>query len=82
MHQMSNDGKYNTFKKHGDKQWCTDLGMVTHTDPNGQQVLDIYPVYRTLACSNASEYNEGGYHPYITEENETKFQKRVTDVLH
>lgn len=67
VQQLEVDLKRETMHKNAVK-WVPDLGIVSHND-SGEQMLDVFPVYRTWECSSAYEFSQG-YHPYLaTEEN-------------
>ena len=61
--ELNPRNKWKNHKRNHDK-WSANLSIVCH---DGK--LDIFPVYRTVSCSVASDYREG-YHPYLINENE------------
>ena len=63
------------MKRNHDK-WCVNLGMAYH---DGK--LDIYPIFRTVSCSVATDFREGGYHPYISSENDTLFAQDLREIV-
>lgn len=40
------------------------MGITAARGSCGKMKIDVYPVYRTLACASVSQYNTGRYRPY------------------
>lgn len=67
------------FRKHLD-EWVAEVGLTGHYSC-GEYQLDVYPVFRTWACSMAGEYAEG-YHPVgLAERNEERMEQKVSEML-
>ena len=68
-HLEEQKARFQEMRKHMD-EWVPELAMTCHLNggKDGEYSLDVYPIYRTWACSMASDYTDG-YHPVLPEKN-------------